>query len=173
MQSIDKYIFERSSKKPINERLSLNSQSKLQTKININIDKTTNFTNDEINTIIEFFDNYNIKPYDISNMLYTKYESGGLSSKYLNYASVRVQNILVHYKSIYTENDNDDLHDSCIYFTKHKNNDNIRLSASWHSSTDKHNEHKVYLSYVPLNEIIKDRLPKLLKHKDFIKSLKK
>ena len=153
MKTIDNYI---------NEKLTLNKQTVIQpkNKININIDKTANFTNDEINIIIDFFNNYDIKPYDISNSLYVD-------------DNPRYENtIFVHFKTIFSKNDNDNLNDAYIYFEKHYKNNNISVGVNWPTVSGKFKEES-YLSYVPLNEIIQNRLPKLLKHEEFINSLEK
>ena len=153
MQSIYKYI---------NEKLSLNKQSQLKqnNKFNIDIDNTVNFTKKEIDMIVNFFKNTNTKPYEISNKSHT------------NDNENRRKELYIHYKSIYTKNDNDDLSDSYIYITKHPDNNTVRASAIWPTYYNLHTGYDHSFLYVSLDKLINECLPKLLKNENFIKSLK-
>ena len=145
MQSINKYI---------NEKLTLNKQSK-SSNIEIDIIEPCMFTEDEITRIITYFENQKIIPYKISNIDH--------ESEYEYY-------IFIFYKSPYYD-------DTVIEISKKRNTVNslFNIVIYWY---DKDANMKSYSypynkQYVSLDKIINKWLPEAIENEDFINSLEK
>ena len=156
MKTIDNYINEKLVLyHHVDEKLTLNNQSKLQTYFEINIDDHTDFTKGEIDTIVDFFKTLKVKPYKITST-FNQYRQ---SSKNI---------IFLHYKDIHSD-DNEDTRDSVISIAKKENN--FTISISEHIDKNDHKAYQLYPydgSYVSLNEITQKWFPKMAKHTDFL-----